>query len=55
MEQLTKYELSVLYSIALREAQLTKKDVTQDDEAYKRFIDYWDKLADKLRVLHEQA
>jgi hypothetical protein len=55
MEQLTKDELSVLYSIASREAQLTKKDVTQDDEAYKRFIDYWDRLADKLRVLHEQA
>jgi hypothetical protein len=55
MEQLTKDEISVLYSIAAREAQLTKKDVTQDDEAYKRFIDYWDKLADKLRVLHEQA
>ena len=55
MNGLTKDELSALYSISAREAQLSKEEVSKDDLAYKRFIDYWDKLADKLRILHEEA
>ena len=54
-DALTKDELNALYSLAVREAQLSKEEVSQDEHFYKKFIDYWDKLADKLRVLQEQA
>lgn len=54
MIALTKEELSTLYSIAVRELHTPKEEVSKDDLAYKRFVDYWDKLADKLRVLSEE-
>jgi hypothetical protein len=52
MIALTKEELSTLYSIAVRQVQGFREE--EDDYAYKKFVDYWDKLADKLRVLHEE-
>ena len=55
MNGLTKRELDNLYSLAVREVQAPKEEVSKDDLAYKMFIDYWDKLADKLRILSEEA
>jgi hypothetical protein len=54
MNELTKAELNNLYSLAVREVQAPKEEVSKDDLAYKMFIDYWDKLADKLRILSEE-
>ena len=54
MNELTKAELNSLYSLAVREARAPKEEVTKDDLVYKRFIEYWDKLSDKLRVLYEE-
>ena len=54
MIELTKAELNNLYSLAVREVQAPKEEVSKDDLAYKMFIDYWDKLADKLRILSEE-
>lgn len=55
MDALTKEELSTLYSIAVREVQLPEEAVSQDKYARERFYAYWEKLADKLRALHEEA
>jgi hypothetical protein len=54
MIELTKAELNNLYSLAAREVQAPKEEVSKDDLAYKMFVDYWDKLADKLRILYEE-
>jgi hypothetical protein len=54
MNALTKSELENLYSLSVRELHTPKEEVSKDDLAYKRFVDYWDKLADKLRVLSEE-
>jgi len=54
MNALTKSELENLYSLAVRELNTPKEEVSKDDLGYKRFVDYWDKLADKLRVLSEE-
>ena len=54
MIELTKAELDNLYSLAVREVQAPKEEVSKDDYAYKMFIDYWDILADKLRILSEE-
>jgi hypothetical protein len=55
MEALDTYELRALYSLAAKEAQAPMNEVTTDDLVYKEFVKFWDKLADKLRVMHEQA
>jgi hypothetical protein len=55
MNGLTKSELNSLYSLVAREVQAPKEEVSKDDLAYKNFIDYWDKIADKLRILSEEA
>lgn len=55
MNALTKEELNNLYSLAVRELNTPKEEVSKDDLAYKMFVDYWDKLADKLRVLYEET
>ena len=55
MSTLTKSELESLYSLAVQELNTQKELVSNDERAYKRFVNYWDKLADKLRVLSEEA
>jgi hypothetical protein len=55
MDALTKSELESLYSLAVQELNTQKELVSNDERAYKRFVNYWDKLADKLRVLSEEA
>ena len=55
MNALTKEELSTLYSIAVREVQLPEEEVSRDKLACERFYSYWQKLADKLKVLSEEA
>jgi hypothetical protein len=55
MEKLTAYELSILYSLAVKESKAPKSDVSKDDLIYREFVKFWEALADKLRVLHEQA
>ena len=55
MDALTKEELTTLYSIAVREFQLPEEAVSQDKLACERFYSYWQKLADKLKVLSEEA
>jgi hypothetical protein len=55
MNEFTKNELYALYSLAVRESQLPKEEVSQDEEFYKQFKDYWNKVSDKLQILHEQV
>ena len=55
MEELTAYELNMLYSLAAKEAQAPMSEVTQDKLVYTAFVEFWDKLADKLRVMQEQS
>jgi hypothetical protein len=55
MESLDAYELKALYSLAVKEARADMSEVSQDELVYKQFVKFWDTLADKLRVMHEQA
>jgi hypothetical protein len=55
MEALDAYELEALYSLAVKEARASQSEVSTDDLVYKEFVKFWDKLSDKLRVMHEQA
>jgi len=53
MKELTRNDLLHLYSLATREIQ-SSKEINQDEYAYKKHLEYWDNLADKLRVLYEE-
>lgn len=53
MKELTRNDLLHLYSLATREIQ-SSKEINQDEYAYKKQLEYWDNLADKLRILYEE-
>lgn len=52
-KELTKNDLLHLYSLATREVQASR-EVNQDEYAHKKHLEYYDNLADKLRILYEE-